>query len=99
MDQAAEPVTARELIKSEELARDWLLACCRWCERRPLPERAVRPVLVVVRRIGGADAVEMSAAQDQQPVETLAPEAADPTLGMCPRLRCSDWSLDDTDAC
>ena len=87
MDQAAEPVTPTEPIKSGNVARNWLLGCCRQCERRPLVEQAVRPVLVVVQRVCGNDAFEVAASEDKEPVEALAPQRPDPALGVCSRPR------------
>jgi len=40
----------------------------------------------------------VAAANDQQPVEALAADAADPPLGMCPRLRRPHRRLDQPDA-
>jgi hypothetical protein len=40
----------------------------------------------------------VAAAEDQEPVETLAPDAADPTFGVRSRLRGSHRRLDDTDS-
>src|SRR6266508_4691575 len=67
-------------------------------ERRPLSECPVRPVLVVVQGVGREDVSEVAAADDQDPVETLAPDAADPALGMRPRPRRSHRRFDHTDA-
>ena len=61
-----------------------LVGCCGWRERRPLPKRAVGPVLVVVQRVGGHDALELSAADDQQPVEAFTTKAPYPAFGVRP---------------
>ena len=45
-------------------------------------ECAVRPVLVVVQRVGCEDVVEVAAAEDQEAIEALAADAADPA-GAC----------------
>jgi hypothetical protein len=63
--QPAESVTATESIEPKHLARDLLVGWCGRRERRPLPERAVGPVLVVVQRVGGHDALELAAAEDE----------------------------------
>ena len=97
MDQAAEPITATEPIEPEHFARGSLLRCCGCDERRPLPKRAVRPVLVVMRGVGGHDAFEVAAADDQQPVEAFAAQAADPALGVRSRLWRPHRRLDHTD--
>jgi hypothetical protein len=53
-------------------------------------ERAVRPVLVVVGGVEAEHLLEVAAADDQDPVEALAAEGADPTLGERIRI----WSSD-----
>jgi hypothetical protein len=55
-------------------------------------------VLVVVRSVAGENVLKMAAADDQEPVEALAPDAADPSLGMCPCLWRSHWRFDHPDA-
>jgi hypothetical protein len=75
VDQAAESVAATEPIEWEHLAWGSLVGCCGWGERRPLAERAVRPVLVVVDRVDRHNPFKMAATDDQQPVETFATEA------------------------
>jgi hypothetical protein len=57
----------------------------------------VRPVLIVVPAICLDDGFEVAAADDQQPVEALAADAADPPLGMSPRLRRPHRRLDHSD--
>ena len=99
MDQAAEPITATEPIEPDHLARGSLLRCCGCDERRPLPKRAVRPVLVVMRGVGGHDAFQVGTTNDQQPVEAFAAQAADPALGVRSRLWCPDRRLNHTDTC
>jgi len=63
-----------------------------------LRECAVRPVLVVVQDIGGENVAEVAAVEDQQPVEALAADAADPTFGVRSRLRRPYRRFDDPDA-
>src|SRR6266576_6604159 len=53
----------------------------------PKRERAVRPMPVVVTGIDAKHVLELAAAEDEQPVEALATHAADPTLGVCVRVR------------
>src|SRR6266542_2361140 len=72
----------------------WLVGA----ERRPLTERPVRPVLVVTPDVGDEHVLEVAAAEDQQPVEALAADAADPALGMGARLRRPYRRFDDVDA-
>jgi hypothetical protein len=55
-------------------------------ERRPLPECPVRPMLVEMPDVGDQHVLEVAATEDQQPVETLPTDAADPALGMGTRL-------------
>jgi hypothetical protein len=47
---------------------------CRWWlrERRPLGERAVRPVLVVMADVGAHNLFKVAATEVQQPVKTFA---------------------------
>jgi hypothetical protein len=71
VDEAAEPVAATEPVECETFAPGWLADRWRLSERRSLPERAVRPVLVVMLRIVVYDDFELAAAKDQQPVETF----------------------------
>jgi hypothetical protein len=78
---------AAELVAAPHAARQ------RWrCWRRPperwaLLERAVRTVLVVMPDVGAYNLLDVAAAEDQDPVEALASQAPDPTLGVCLRLR------------
>jgi len=51
-----------------------------------------------VLRVDANDALEVAAADDQQPVEALPPQTADPALGVCSRLRRPHRRLDHTDA-
>ena len=55
-------------------------------QRRALRECTMRPVLVVMRDIHGKDVLEVPAANDQDPVDALPADAADPALGVCPRF-------------
>ena len=58
----------------------------------------MRPVRVVVLGVDAQHPFEMTAADDQQPVEALPPQAPDPALGVRPRPRRPHRRLDDTDA-
>jgi hypothetical protein len=98
VDQAAEPVTAAEPIQPKNLALDSFVGCSWLGERRPLTERAVRPVRVVVLDVDEQYAFEVAAPEDQQPVETFTADAPDPPLSMRPRLRRSHWRLDHSDS-
>jgi hypothetical protein len=51
-------------------------------ERRPLVQRSVRLVLVVVEGVGRDNVVEVAAANDQQLVEAFPAQAADPAFGV-----------------
>ena len=55
-------------------------------------------MLVVMRDVGGEDALEVPAAENQDTVEAFAADAADPALGVRPRLRRTHRRLDDTHA-
>jgi hypothetical protein len=54
-------------------------------------------MLAVVRRVGRHDVLEVAAPDDQEAVEALAAEAADPTLGVSPCPRRPHRRLDHTD--
>ena len=56
------------------------------------------PVIVVMSDVRRKDVVEVTAAEDQEPVEAFAPNASDPALGVCPRLRRANRRLDHPDA-
>src|SRR5262249_44065737 len=53
---------------------------------------------VVMNNVGREDVLEVAPVQDQQPVETLTADAADPTFGVRSRLWRPDRRLDDTDS-
>ena len=86
MDQPAEQVTAADPAEVDHVA-SCLLVDRQLAERRLLPERAVRPMLVVMPRVGREDVVEVAAADDQEPVEAFAADASDPALGVRSRFR------------
>jgi hypothetical protein len=50
-------------------------------------ERAVRPGAVVVAHVDAKNVLELAAADDQDPVETFAADAADPALDVRVRVR------------
>src|SRR6266511_2047003 len=83
VQQPAEPVAPAEAIELQQhIARRRHVDRRRLREWRPLVERAVRSVFVVVLRVDVNDALELAAAEDQQPVETFAAQAFDPALGI-----------------
>src|SRR5439155_1868810 len=98
VDQSAKDVPALEAIEVDHVGRCVLIARRRLCERWTLAKRTVRPMLVVVDRVDGEDALEMTPADDQDPVEALAAYGADPALGVRPRLRRPHGCLDHPDA-
>jgi hypothetical protein len=49
--------------------------------RRSEPERPVGPMRVVVLHIDAQDLLQMAASHDQQPVQTLGADRADPPVG------------------
>jgi hypothetical protein len=53
---------------------------------------------VVVVDVYAQDAFELPAAGDQEPVEAVAANGADPAFGECVCLRRAKWSADDLDA-
>src|SRR6266511_5048030 len=85
--QAAEPVATAEEIELRQLSTWQRLIDRRLGKRRPLIERAVGPMRVVVLRVFADHVFEVAAADNQQSVEALAPNASDPALGVRPRLR------------
>ena len=60
-------------------------------------ECPMRPVLVVMAGVDAEYVLELAAAEDEQPVEALASDAADPALGVGVRVRCLDRRADDGD--
>src|SRR5881396_3258435 len=58
----------------------------------------MRPVGVVVVDVDAQDALELSAAADQEPVEALASDGADPSFGERVRRRCTKRGANDLDA-
>ena len=69
----------------------------RFWDRRLLLERTVRSVRGVMSDILAQHALKMPVRNDQEPVEAFAPNASDPALGVCPRLRRPHRRLDYTD--
>ena len=58
----------------------------------------MRPVLVVVERVGREDVLEVAAADDQEPIEALTADGSDPALGVRSRLGCPYRRFDHADA-
>ena len=58
----------------------------------------MRPMGVVVVDVDVQDALELPAAADQQPVETVAADGADPAFGERVCLRCAKRGADDLEA-
>lgn len=87
VDQPAEPVASTDAIVVDGGRGFWLGARRHRLEGRPLLECAVQPVLVEALDVGREDAFEVMAADDQDPVEAFTADAADPTLGVRPRVR------------
>jgi hypothetical protein len=75
VDQSAEQVAPADAIELDHLGQ-WLLRAQRW----PLPERPVRPMFVEMPDVRDEHVLEVAAAEDQQSVEALAPNAADPAF-------------------
>src|SRR6266513_6243693 len=88
---------AADATKVDDVGGCFLVVRRQLAEWRTLPERAVRPVLVVVQRIRLDHEFEVAAAEDQEPVEALAADAANPALGVRPRLRRPHRRLDHPD--
>jgi hypothetical protein len=66
--------------------------------RRAQVEGAVRPSAVVVADVDAEDVLELAAVDDQEPVETLAPDTADPSLDVGVRVGRLDRRADDRSA-
>ncbi len=98
MQHSPELVATAQAIKRNRLIGQRRFADRRWLRERWAAERAVRPVRVVVRRVDLDDALELAAAEDQQPVEALPAQAPDLALGVCPRPRRSHRRLEDREA-
>ena len=58
----------------------------------------MRPLVVVVVDVDAEYAFEVTAVDDQQPVETFGTHSADEALGDRVRLRRPHWRLHDPDA-
>ena len=58
----------------------------------------MRPLAVVMGHVGAQHVFEVAAAEDQQPVETLAADGADEALGEGVRLRRTNRCPDHPDA-
>jgi hypothetical protein len=90
LDESAESVASVDLDgwlrPGEARAPPWYL-CCQL-------ERSVGPVSVVVVDV---DALKLSSPCDQQPVEAVATEGADPALGERVRFRRPKRGADDLD--
>jgi len=93
VDQPAEQVTAAQAIEVDHVG-EWLPVA----ERRPLAERPVRAMLVEMPDVSDEHVVEVAAADNQQSIEALAADAADPALGVCSRLGRPYRRLNHTDA-
>jgi hypothetical protein len=61
-------------------------------------ESAVWPVLVVVAAVNAEHVLEVAAAEDEDSVEAISAESADPALGVSVRVRCLDRRMDHPDA-
>jgi len=70
VDQAAEQVAPADAIEISHGGDRPLGARHLSGERRTLPERAVRPMLVEVRNVRDEHVVEVSTTDDQQPIDT-----------------------------
>src|SRR6266545_2926862 len=93
VDQPAEQVTAAQAIEVDHVG-EWLPVA----ERRPLAECPVRAMLVEMPDVRGEHVVEVAAAEDQQSVEALVANAADPAFSVRSRLRRPYRRFDHLDA-
>jgi hypothetical protein len=92
VEQPAEAIPATNVEAYRGLGRRAWVA-----ERRALCERPVRAMLVVVGHIGPHDSLEVSAPEDQGPVQAFAPHASDPALGVRLGLGGANRRADDPD--
>ena len=83
MDEPSEYVLASYPVESDDGCRALLRTSGWWL----LLEGAVRAVRVVMLDVDRKDALEVAAIDDQEPVEALAAEGADPSLGIRVRDR------------
>jgi hypothetical protein len=60
-------------------------------------QRTMRPVFVVVAAVDAEHVLEMTAADDEDPVEAVGADCAHPTLGEGVRVRGLNWQADDLD--
>ncbi len=67
---------------------------CWWCQS----ECSVRPVAVVMIDVDAEDVLELAPACDQDPVEAVPADGADPAFGECVCLRRTERGADDLDA-
>jgi hypothetical protein len=58
----------------------------------------MRPVLVVVTAVDAEHVLEVAAPEDEDPVEAVGANGADPPLGKGVRVRGLNWRADDLDA-
>jgi hypothetical protein len=57
----------------------------------------MRPMLIVMAGVDAKYVLELAAAEDEQAIEALASDAADPALGVGVRVRCLDRRADHGD--
>jgi hypothetical protein len=91
VNEAAEPVAAADVVLGRSF---WL----RLRLGRAEFERAMRSLAVVVVDVDTEHAFEMTAVQDQQPVQTLGAHGSDEAFRDRVRLRCPHRRLHDADA-
>ena len=83
MDESAE-----EIVALDRVAAGW--SRCVAAFGRDERECAVRALRVVVGHVAAEHVLEVAAAEDQQPVETLGADGADEPLRVGVRLRRAD---------
>jgi hypothetical protein len=91
VDESAEKIATLEVIG--RIQRRWVAAV-----GRQEVERAMWPVLVVVAAVDAEHVLEVAAAEDEDAVEALRAEGADPALGVSVRVRRLDRRADHPDA-
>jgi hypothetical protein len=93
VEHAAEAISAADARQAlSAVDGSWLV------KGRVLRERAVGPMFVVVGHVGAKHSFQVCASEDEQPVETLATDAANPPLRVRLRSRRANWCADDLDS-
>jgi hypothetical protein len=94
VDESAEAVASVEVIRRVGADAPEPPLWCWGCQA----EGSMRPVAVVMVDVDAEHLLELSSADDQDPVEAVAPDGADPALGERICLRRPERCANDLDA-